>query len=30
MHQLKHCSASIICAHSHPSGDSTLSPEDVI
>lgn len=26
---IKHCSASIICAHNHPSGDSTPSPEDV-
>ncbi|MBB6019063.1 DNA repair protein RadC [Paenibacillus sp. JGP012] len=26
---IKHCSASIVCAHNHPSGDSTPSPEDV-
>lgn len=26
---IKYCSASIICAHNHPSGDSTPSPEDV-
>ncbi|WP_342555221.1 JAB domain-containing protein [Paenibacillus sp. FSL R7-0652] len=25
---IKHCSASLISAHNHPSGDSTLSPED--
>ncbi|WP_244861412.1 JAB domain-containing protein [Paenibacillus vini] len=25
----KRCSASLICAHNHPSGDSTPSPEDV-
>ncbi|MNM59149.1 hypothetical protein D3C81_703940 [compost metagenome] len=26
---IKRCSASLICAHNHPSGDSTPSPEDV-
>ncbi|MFM9329410.1 RadC family protein [Paenibacillus mesotrionivorans] len=26
---IQRCSASIICAHNHPSGDSTPSPEDV-
>lgn len=26
---IKHCSASIICVHNHPSGDSSPSPEDV-
>ncbi|WP_445670926.1 JAB domain-containing protein [Paenibacillus sp. FSL R5-0473] len=26
---IKHCSASIICAHNHPSGDSTPSPGDL-
>lgn len=26
---LKRCSASILCSHNHPSGDSTPSPEDI-
>ncbi|NOU99789.1 RadC family protein [Paenibacillus planticolens] len=26
---LKRCSASIVCSHNHPSGDSTPSPEDI-
>lgn len=26
---IKHCSASLICVHNHPSGDPTPSPEDV-
>jgi len=26
---IKHCSASLICSHNHPSGDSTPSPEDI-
>ncbi|CAG7644926.1 hypothetical protein PAESOLCIP111_04847 [Paenibacillus solanacearum] len=26
---IQRCSASIICAHNHPSGDSTPSPEDI-
>ncbi|MEK3720057.1 RadC family protein [Paenibacillus sp. FSL H8-0034] len=26
---IKRCSASLICAHNHPSGDSTPSPEDI-
>ncbi|OAX49897.1 RadC family protein [Paenibacillus sp. AD87] len=26
---IKHCSASIICAHNHPSGDSMPSPQDL-
>jgi len=26
---IKHCSASLICVHNHPSGDCTPSPEDI-